>query len=123
MQRVLVIDDDEQFRHYLVKLLERGGYKVLSLQDGSRAQALLVGEGVDAIVTDLYMPTTDGIEIVGMMKRLAPTVPVIGVTGGGLRRDDPCLAAMMALGARVVLTKPLDPSAFLATLRDALAHA
>jgi len=119
--KVLVIDDDEQFRYYLVTLLERAGYDVFSLQDGSRAQALLVAEAVDAIVTDLYMPHTDGIEIVGIVKRHAPAVPVIGISGGGLRPEDPCLKAMKALGATVVLTKPLDMATFLRTLREALA--
>ena len=123
MPRVLVIDDDQHFRHYLVALLERAGYEVLSLQDGQRASAVLETSTIDAIVTDLYMPNADGIEIVGMVRQRAPSVPVIGVSGGPLRARDPCIAAMKLLGAKTVLAKPLDAAAFLAVLREALASA
>ena len=120
VRKVLVIDDDEQFLYYLVTLLARAEYEVFSLQDGSRARDVLESECIDAIVTDLYMPNTDGLEILGIMRQYAPGVPVIGISGGGLRLDDLCIRAMKALGATVVLTKPLDVPVFLAVLRDTL---
>jgi CheY-like chemotaxis protein len=120
VRKVLVIDDDEQFLYYVVMLLARAGHDVFSLQDGSRAQAVLQAERIDAIVTDLYMPNVDGLEILGLMRRYAPGVPVIGISGGGLKADDPCIRAMKVLGATVVLPKPLDVPVFLASLRDVL---
>jgi DNA-binding NtrC family response regulator len=115
-----VIDDDKDFRHYLVALLERAGYEVLSLQDSGRTRAMLALECVDAVVTDLYMPNADGIEIVGLVRETAPMVPVIGVSGSGLGGRDPCIEAMKVLGARTVLTKPLNVIVFLAELRGAI---
>jgi two-component system response regulator AtoC len=120
MPRILVIDDDQHFRYYLVTLLERAGYQTLSLEDGLRADALLEAEAVDAVVTDLYMPNADGIEIVGIVRRTKPSVPVIGITGGVTRKRDPCIRAMEMLGAMTVLAKPLDAEAFLGVLRDAI---
>lgn len=120
MPRVLAIDDDEDFRHYLVALLERAGYGVLSLQDSGRARGKLAVECVDAVVTDLYMPNADGIEIVGLVREAAPKVPVIGISGSGLLARDPCIEAMKALGAKAVMTKPLNVDAFLTVLRDAI---
>ena len=120
MPRVLVIDDDRDFRHYLVALLERAGYEVLSLQDSGRAKVMLAAECVDAVVTDLYMPNADGIEIVGMVRESAPRVPVIGISGSGLGGRDPCIEAMKVLGAKAVLTKPINVGAFLAELRGAI---
>jgi len=122
MPRILVIDDDQHFRYYLVTLLERAGYQTFSLQDGLRADAFLEAEAVDAVVTDLYMPHADGIEIVGIVRRMKPDVPVIGITGGTTRMRDPCIRAMEMLGAMTVLPKPLDAEAFLAVLRDAIHH-
>jgi DNA-binding NtrC family response regulator len=118
--RVLVIDDDEDFRHYLVTLLERAGYEVLSLQDSGRAKIMLAAECVDAVVTDLYMPNVDGIEIVNLVREWSPMVPVMGISGSGLGARDPCIQAMKVLGATAVLTKPLKVDAFLTSLRDAI---
>jgi len=118
--RILVIDDDKDFRHYMVTLLERAGYEVLTLQDSGRAKVMLAAESVDAVVTDLYMPNADGIKIVDVVRESAPMVPVIGVSGSSRGGRDPCIEAMKALGAKAVLTKSLNVDAFLTVLRDAI---
>ena len=120
MPKVLVIDDDEHFRCYLATLLQRAGYEGSILRHGSQAHALLVAEAIDAIVTDLYMPDMDGIEILAAVKRQAPGVPVIGISAGGITASDPCVDAMKKLGAATVLTKPFDAAALLGAVRDAL---
>ena len=53
MPRILVIDDDQHFRYYLVTLLERAGYQTFSLQDGLRADALLEAEAVELRLQEL----------------------------------------------------------------------
>jgi len=121
--KILVIDDDKDFRHYLVTLLERAGYEVLTLQDGGRAKFTLTAERVDAVVTDLYMPNADGIEIVNLVRQSALAVPVIGISGSGLGTRDPCVEAMKVLGAKAVLMKPLDVAAFLSAVGDAIQEA
>ena len=54
------------------------------------------------------------------MKRRAPGVPVIGMSGVGTAASDPCVDAMKKLGAATVLTKPFDAAALLGAVRDAL---
>jgi CheY-like chemotaxis protein len=120
MPKILVIDDDESFRDYMMFLLERNGYEAVCLRGGGRALAAIGAQHFDAIVTDLYMPEADGIEIIRTAKEAMPTVPILGVTGGYRGLNDPCSKAMVSLGANAVFTKPLDASAFLRTLRDAL---
>ena len=121
MQRILVIDDDEIFRDYLAVLLTRAGYQVRTLPNGSAVETAVETEPFDAIVTDLFMPLADGIETIRAVRKRAPTLPVIGVTGEVEQENDPCRKAMTLLGAKVVLSKPIDASVLLTALREAIA--
>ena len=108
MPKILVVDDDELTRHYLATLLQRGGYEACAVE-GRGALALLAEEpDVAGVVTDLYMPGVDGIEIVMALKRRFPRIPIVGMTGGRSVMDEPCIAAMIRLGAAAVLRKPIE---------------
>ena len=120
MSTILVLDDDDLFRHYLVTLLERAGYKVHALHNGADVRRMLERWRFDAVVTDLYMPHADGLETLRQVREVAPGLPVIGITSA--HHDDPCVRAMTVLGAELVLTKPLDEDMFLAALRRAVAR-
>jgi len=127
MARVLVIDDDEAYSVFLTTLLVRGGHEVFSLRNGRFLARLIAAEPFDAIITDLYMPETDGIEVLRCVKKLAPSAVVIAVTGGAVTggaraaRADDCVHRLMSvLGAAAVLTKPIDGDALLDILRAAL---
>jgi CheY-like chemotaxis protein len=120
MRKILVLDDDDLFRHYLTTLLERAGYAVKPLHNGVGVEQAMAREKFDAVVTDLYMPHSDGLETLRQVKRLSPSLPVIGITSG--IPDDPCVRAMKVMGAEIVLTKPLDEAAFLAALHRVMAR-
>lgn len=120
MPMILVIDDDEHFRSYVTVLLRRAGYDVRALADGHQAKALVDNEPIDAIITDLYMPVADGIEVVCAVRRSRPDLPIFGVTGGGGGLTEPCMRAMRILGASNVVSKPLDAPAFLKMVDGAL---
>ena len=84
---VLIVDDDTLLRQVLVRLLTRGGYRVLEAADGIDALALLerlrdkagtVGaERVDLLVTDVYMPNMNGPDLVGTLARDQRSVPTL----------------------------------------------
>jgi CheY-like chemotaxis protein len=118
MPKVLLLDDDDLFRHYLTALLERAGCEVKPLHNGVGVERAMAIEVFDAVVTDLYMPHSDGLETLRQVKRLSPSLPVIGITSG--IPDDPCARAMTVMGAEIVLTKPLDEGAFLTALHRAM---
>lgn len=100
-------------------LLSRRGYEVRGLPSGRALDKVLSTERFDAVVTDLYMPGVDGLEVVHAIKQVTPSMPVIGITGGGAG-DSVCSRAMVMFGAAVVLTKPLDPAALFDALERAL---
>jgi CheY-like chemotaxis protein len=117
VQNVLVIDDDEDYLEYLVVLLTRGGYSAHALRHGRKLAETLRAQPFHAVITDLYMPDVDGIEVLLTIRQLAPALPVIGITGS----SDPSNRAMVALGANAVLSKPVDAADLLAALQQALA--
>jgi CheY-like chemotaxis protein len=63
------------------------------------------------------MPNADGIETTRAVKRVAPELPVIGLTGAHIHGTEVCLRAMIAFGAVAALSKPLNVPAFLSTVR------
>src|SRR5437764_194627 len=103
MPKILIAEDDDLVRQYLATLLERAGFEACAV-DGRAARRLVTAEnhGFDVVITDLYMPEVDGIELLMALRGKAPAVPVIGITGGAMAADDPCVVAMQRLGAAAV---------------------
>ncbi len=120
MAKILVLEDDEFFRQFLTILLERAGFETRTVADSASLEAALRTERFNAVITDLYMPGIDGIEVVRLTKRISPATPVIGVTSACLGVDDPCIRAMTVLGAEAVLCKPLDQERFFDVLCRAI---
>ena len=118
MAHILVIDDDDLLRDFVAQLLRRAGYDVTALGDSTKADAEMQRGRFDAVLTDLYMPGRDGIEILGIVSQLAPETPVIVMTGS---RDGPSTRLLMLLGAFAVLQKPFATTVLLATVQSALA--
>lgn len=113
MPNILVIEDDEPFRQYLATFLVRSGFRVKTLPNGAGLAETMASARFDAVVTDLFMPDVDGIETVLAVRRRFPKVPIVGMTGVA---DNPCVAAMIRLGAATVLRKPIDQRELLAIL-------
>jgi DNA-binding NtrC family response regulator len=120
MGKILVVDDSEHYRDYLMTLLHRAGYEVDSLPNGVGVAARVAAGDISAVITDLHMPGRDGIETVSDVKRQSPGVPVIGVIGMGIWFDDSYVRVMQLLGAEAVLVKPIDETALLDILRRAI---
>lgn len=120
MSKILILEIDELFRQYLAALLSRERYAVHAPAHRADMESALLAGRFDAVVTELYMPDLDGIEVVRVLKHNFPSIPVIGLTGSSLGPLDPCGKAMLAFGAEAVLTKPIEAEPFLAILRGAL---
>lgn len=122
MPSVLVIDDDDDYRAFLTTLLSRAGYEVHELANGKDVCAFISVIPIDAIITDLLMPDVDGLETIRAVRELAPSMPVIGITGEVSESTDCYIRAMKLFGAAAVLLKPLDSDALLSILAEAIAH-
>lgn len=61
--KILLAEDDNDMRRFLVKALEKAGYKVLSFDNGASAYDRLREEPFSLLLTDIVMPEMDGIEL------------------------------------------------------------
>jgi len=119
--RVLVVDDQPDFRHGLARLLVMAGHAPSEAADGAEALRHLAAHPVDLVISDLFMPGVDGLEFLRELARRHPGTRVIAVSGGGFMDPASILAVATTLGAVRTLTKPIDPPRFLALVDEVLA--
>lgn len=82
MHRILLAEDDEAMRQYLVRALERSGYSVTAAADGTAAyHELRHGGHYDLLLTDIVMPGMDGIELAQKASERFPDIKVMFITG------------------------------------------
>ena len=118
MQKILIIDDDMDFRTMLVKLLERNGFEVKGAANGLEGIEALKDFEASCIVTDIIMPEMDGIETIIQIRRDHPETKLIAISGGGRIGPTDYLNAARALGAHKVFTKPFDNEEFVSYLKE-----
>jgi CheY-like chemotaxis protein len=81
MTKILVIDDDARDRGLLVAVLEERGYEVMLADNGGTGLMLCHRGTPDAVVLDLDMPGIDGRSLLGQLRILHPTLPVVIFSG------------------------------------------
>lgn len=81
--RVLIVDDDQKVRSYLVELLQQEGYEVASANDGGDALELVNSFEPDLVISDVVMPVLNGIELCRRLKKESHTssIPVLLISG------------------------------------------
>ena len=120
MLRILVIDDEPLIRSTVVTILTREGFSVEEASDGAAGIAMFRKNQPDVVITDVFMPNRDGIEVVMELKRSYPHSKIIAMTGGGQMRMMEIGSAANILGADHILHKPFDRESLLATVSAAL---
>jgi two-component system cell cycle response regulator CpdR len=81
MARILLAEDDEDMRRFLVKALERAGYDVIDYDNGASAYERLREEPFSLLLTDIVMPEMDGIELARRATEIDPDLKVMFITG------------------------------------------
>ncbi len=120
MAKILIIDDDEDFRSMLCKLLTRAAYTVVEARDGREGLAKNKIELPDLIITDIIMPNEDGIGAILSLNKEFPERKIIAVSGGGLVQPHDYLHMAKNFGANLVFTKPIHNQEFLQAVNDLL---
>lgn len=116
---VLVIDDDPDVGLTTQWLLQDAGFTVSVVTSGQQGLRLQRARPADVLVTDIYMPEKDGIEIIAEFRQRFPRVPIVVISGAGSAGNTTHLFAARELGAHEVLRKPFDPEKLIEAVRAA----
>ena len=103
--RLLLVDDEESYVNVLSKRMTKRNFEVSSALSGAQAIRILRKQDFDAVVLDLKMEDMDGIEVLKILKTMAPELPVIMLTGHG---SETAAREGITFGAFDYLTKPCD---------------
>jgi len=118
---ILIAEDDPLIRKTTSHYLKANGYVVLEASDGREALHLFRENGPDLILTDLRMPELDGMQLVEMVVKENPQIPVIIFSGMGTMVD---VIEALRIGAWDYLIKPIsDLKILLHSITRALSHA
>lgn len=115
--RILVVDDEEQYRLVYKKLLEKQGYQVFTAENSFDALSFLERAAIDLVLVDLVLPEDNGLELLKKIKeRFGFSIRVIVVTGYG--SVETAVEAMKS-GAFGYFIKSHDPQALLLEIKKA----
>lgn len=118
MEKILVIDDEKDICTLLEHFLKKKGYDCKAVDDETYGFNLIKKNDYDLVITDLKLPTIDGIDLLQKIKELSPRTKVIIITGYS---DVRTAVKAIRYGAFDYVSKPLYPDELLATVQKALA--
>ncbi len=121
MARILLIDDDDDVRAVLARILAGAGHEVAAHGCGRAALAAAEAAPFDLVLTDVLMPDMDGVEIMLAFARRSPRPRLIAMSGGSPMLGMDVLAIAPALGADGVLAKPIQAKELVARVAGILA--
>jgi len=101
--KVLVVDDDQDFRTLARTLLERAGMEVIEAEDGRHCLQLTSSLALDVIIVDMVMPHQDGIATLCLLKDRFPQAKIVAISG--VHESSLYLGISAQLGASAILHK------------------
>jgi len=119
MSRILIIEDEASIRRVLVKILteEINQYQVFEAEDGLIGTEMIKKDDFDLVLCDIKMPKMDGVEVLEIVKKIKPEIPMVMISGHG---DLDTAVKTMRMGAFDYISKPPDLNRLLNTIRNAL---
>ena len=109
-QHIFFVDDEPKVREVVEEALVQHGSKVSCFANAEDCLEQFGSQRCDLLITDMKMPGINGIELLKEVKRFAPWIPVLIVTGYG---DIPTSVTAMKAGAADFIEKPLDTETLL----------
>ena len=102
--RILVVDDEEQIRLFVQRVLELEGYSVVSAADGGEAERVALASQPVLVILDMMLPDSNGETVaVRLRETLGPDLPILVITADGHAE-----AKAQRVGAYAFLRKPFD---------------
>jgi two-component system, NtrC family, response regulator AtoC len=105
LKTILAVDDEPHMRRLLEISLRQAGYKAIVAEDGKQALDIIQSQGVDLVVSDLHMPSMNGLELLKNIRATFETLPFIMVTAQG---EIKTAVEAMQLGAADYIQRPFE---------------
>jgi phosphoserine phosphatase RsbU/P len=118
--KIVVAEDTEMVRKFVVRCLERFGYASLEAEDGAQALDRIRADKADLVLCDLRMPNLDGLGLLKHVKQEWPDLPVVVMSGEGVLQD---AIGALQLGAWDYVAKPIEPASLAHAIGKALEKA
>jgi CheY-like chemotaxis protein len=106
MSIVLVIDDEQQIRGFLRRILERAGHQVVEAATGVEGIAICEQQSPDLVFCDLNMPGQGGLATIGELRKHRPNIGIIAISVGTPGTAVDFLSMASDVGADRALNKP-----------------
>lgn len=81
MIKILLAEDEPDVRQFLKDELSDNGFKVTAVANGGEAVVAAVDDSYDLYLLDMMMPGLNGIQVIQVLRKVTPGIPVIGLTG------------------------------------------
>ena len=122
MATILLIDDDGLFRALVASTLEKAGHYVLQAKNGRDGLSLYHKFSPDLVLTDIFMPEMDGIELTIALLKLSPAPHIIAMSAGANVLDaDSVLHVASRFGVLDTMSKPISTKGLLQKVETSLA--
>jgi len=115
---ILVVDDNPDLGLTLKMALELEGYRGELATTGTQALALQRQKPAHVVITDIFMPDSDGFELIGTVKREFPATRIIVMSGGGQKLKRDYLSSAELMGVDATLQKPFEIDDLLKVLKS-----
>ena len=119
MAKVLLVDDEEDFREILTQRMADRGLEVDGAESGMKALEMVDSKSYDAIILDLAMPEMDGIETLERLLKKNPNLQVIVLTGHATIEKG---VTAVKMGAADFLEKPAEIESLMKKIGEAEAR-
>ena len=126
MAKILIVDDDAAVAATMETILVTSGHEVTVESSSGRVPKMLSKESFDLIISDLFMPHFDGLEMVMEIRKVCKKTPILIVTGGsryiptGTAELRGITSSAELFGANAILQKPFRRATLLNAVDDLL---
>lgn len=117
MDKILVVEDEEYIREFIIINLNRSNFSTFEAQSGEKALEILSGNEIDLVLLDLKLPGIDGYKVCKEIRTKYPQVAIIMVTA---KNHDMDKIMGLELGADDYVAKPFNPNELIARIHSVI---
>jgi DNA-binding response OmpR family regulator len=117
MDKILVVEDEEYIREFIIINLNRSNFSTFEAQTGEKALEILLGNEIDLVLLDIKLPGIDGYKVCKEIRTKYPQVAIIMVTA---KNHDMDKIMGLELGADDYVAKPFNPNELIARIRSVI---